>query len=657
MTQNKKTIRNNRFVPLRPDSYTRQYQRLIRRYVGMLKAELEKYVNNVFKKDEEGDGDRAQEIAEIITILLLFWNSRKTEVPAEIQSLFNKVNSFNDAQFVKMIKAISGLSIIRANGEMGQTLTNPKDVADLLGEVDVYRLEPFLPALRKTWQDNQLTYVDESIRKLIIDSQGIMTTGILLAATNAEIQKQLDGLFTAAENRMYRGVSEQITVLDSSLDRNRQKSFRGKAYEWVTMRDERVRGTPGGKYPKARPSHFHRDTLIFYWSDPPQGGHPGEAEGCRCKAVMRLMRQGYTFTMARRFDSVRFTAQKTDEGFLIDSPVVGRTGILVYRNADGSERRELRLPEDVFHADSLKSFAGKPITVNHPSGKVTSKNVKSLMVGTMLSASKLDDDKVQTNIVIYEPEHIGENRELSLGYDVTLEETPGEWNGQRDDAIQRNISVNHLSIVKRARAGQIARLNVDSDEEIDIIDSEPQRPIMPKLRLDTGIEYETPPEVIAAYTKMNTDMAALQNTHGATTVSLEKMTAERDTLKARVDNIDAEIKAAVDKQAAQLKLDSEALAAVAEVAKSYNIDCNGKQIKDIKIAVITAANPSFKADGKSDVYIDAAFDMVPAKRADQAMQAQRQAVNGNVQQTQQKADAGEYVDPADAWRQGLAKRA
>ena len=40
-----------------------------------------------------------------------------------------------------------------------------------------------------------------------------------------------------------------------------------------------------------------------------------------------------------RYDTVPIHAQKTDEGFIRDKPVIGRTGVLVYRNADGSERR------------------------------------------------------------------------------------------------------------------------------------------------------------------------------------------------------------------------------------------------------------------------------------------------------------------------------
>ena len=55
----------------------------------------------------------------------------------------------------------------------------------------------------------------------------------------------------------------------------------------------------------------------------------------------------------QRFDQVTFAAKRTAEGFIRDTPIVGRTGILLYRNADGTERREYRPPEEAFKADSL----------------------------------------------------------------------------------------------------------------------------------------------------------------------------------------------------------------------------------------------------------------------------------------------------------------
>lgn len=49
-----------------------------------------------------------------------------------------------------------------------------------------------------------------------------------------------------------------------------------------------------------------------------------------------------------------------------------------------------------------------------------------------------------------------------MGYNLELDETPGEWNGQPYDAVQHNIRVNHLALVQEARAGEKARLNIDS---------------------------------------------------------------------------------------------------------------------------------------------------------------------------------------------------
>ncbi len=41
-------------------------------------------------------------------------------------------------------------------------------------------------------------------------------------------------------------------------------------------------------------------------------------------------------------------------------------------------------------------------------------------------------------------------KELSVGYLVDTIEEPGEYNGERYDAIQTNIRVNHLAVVPEA---------------------------------------------------------------------------------------------------------------------------------------------------------------------------------------------------------------
>lgn len=153
----------------------------------------------------------------------------------------------------------------------------------------------------------------------------------------------------------------------------------------------------------------------------------------------------------------------TEEGYLIDHPIVTSVGIFVYHNPDGSERRELRLPEEVFAAKSLESYKGKPIIITHEAGYVDTENVQEEHVGTILSEGYQDGNDVRAEIVIHDMDTVKNIglRELSCGYNLRLEETPGVWEGQPYDAIQRDIEINHLALVEKARAGEQACLNID----------------------------------------------------------------------------------------------------------------------------------------------------------------------------------------------------
>lgn len=320
-------------------------------------------------------------------------------------------------------------------------------------------------------------------------------------------------------------------------------------------------------------------------------------------------------TTVTRFDYSSFQAVHTDDGFLVDTPVVARIGIQEYRRADGTIRLEFRPPEEVFHADALASMRGKPITVDHPaSGRVTSKSAHRDVIGTMLTEGKQDGEHVRTDITIHSPEAIGDRRELSLGYTATLDETPGEWNGQRYDAIQRNIRINHLSVVKKGRAG-VARLNLDSDEEVFSTQQE-QQTMTVKVKLDNGIEYDAAPEVSVELNKLRADAAAAQS-------KLDAATAQKDALQAKVDAQDDALKTAREQGRAEAlkRLELEG------TATKFKVDHAGKTDRQIKEAVIQSVRKDAVLTDKSDVYVDAAFDMAVEVAPQQAMAGQRQAVH------------------------------
>lgn len=170
-------------------------------------------------------------------------------------------------------------------------------------------------------------------------------------------------------------------------------------------------------------------------------------------------------THVTRLDSIPLNqTYYTAEGYLVDRPVVTSTGIFEYIEANGSKRRELRLPEEVFDPESLKSYRGKPIIITHEAGLITKDNVGEEEIGTVMSEGYRSGEDVRAEVIIHDTDKMKAAglKALSLGYNLDLEETPGMWNGQHYDAIQRNIRINHLALVADARAGERARLNIDS---------------------------------------------------------------------------------------------------------------------------------------------------------------------------------------------------
>lgn len=343
-----------------------------------------------------------------------------------------------------------------------------------------------------------------------------------------------------------------------------------------------------------------------------------------------------------RFDVIELkSATKTDEGFILDTPVVSRTGVFDYLNEDGSIRREYRPPEEVFNADSLASLKGKPITVEHPDELVTDSNAKYLTIGTMLSEGRKDGENLVTDIVIHSPSDMGNRRGLSLGYSLDLEETPGEINGERYDAIQRNIRYNHLSIVKNGRAGAVARLNMD---KCQIVENQPEESKMPKVRLDNGIEYEVTPEVEAAFGKLRKDNADLQT-------KAESTQAKADALQARVDSFPSEL----DKVKREARVDAEQRIQLEATAKQFNVDCAGKTNIEVKKAIIVAINKDADLSNKSDAYIDARFDVALETVDADAMSKQRQAAFNADKHEDKKSEQLPSAARRDSMVNGLGK--
>lgn len=160
----------------------------------------------------------------------------------------------------------------------------------------------------------------------------------------------------------------------------------------------------------------------------------------------------------------------TNDGFLLCEGVpIARIGELLYAagevpvepGRDGIIRIE-RTPEEVFRPETLASFEGKPVTMDHPAEFVTPDTWRQLAVGITQNVRRgegLDADYVVADLLItdraaieavrFDAKALDKSplREVSCGYDADYEQfEPGR-------GVQRNIIGNHVALVERGRCG------------------------------------------------------------------------------------------------------------------------------------------------------------------------------------------------------------
>uniref|UniRef100_UPI003AF676A9 DUF2213 domain-containing protein n=1 Tax=Thiolapillus sp. TaxID=2017437 RepID=UPI003AF676A9 len=141
-----------------------------------------------------------------------------------------------------------------------------------------------------------------------------------------------------------------------------------------------------------------------------------------------------------------------------------RTGILVYRMADGSERREYVPPETLFNADSMEVMTGIPLTLNHPVAGVSPDNYNEVVAGAVV-ATDAQGEYLGVDVTVNARDAIDAVKsgtsQLSCGYFVTTMDMDGQIDGERYDAIQIARKYNHLAVVDYGRAGPECSLNLD----------------------------------------------------------------------------------------------------------------------------------------------------------------------------------------------------
>ena len=379
--------------------------------------------------------------------------------------------------------------------------------------------------------------------------------------------------------------------------------------------------------------------------------HPSYANGheldiiwvcASCHAKLHAKDSADTHTVTR-YDFLGFAGEgdtemvhslkETNEGYLSGRAVVTNVGVFPYivRDNDGSVKvvRELRTPEEVSNTDSIQSLRMIPLTNEHPDEAVNIENIKDVQVGFTGDKILWDQYRLSVPVTITDKQAVMDiksgKRGLSCGYKVDIEETSGNWLGTQYDVVQRNIRYNHIAIVDRGRAGDDARLKLDSiGDSIGILKTDElpnnisiggiSSMNLKKINID-GIVYEAEANVIDAYTEAKSKLEQLQKDSKEELTKAQdenaKITGERDQLKADKEKVDKELEEL--KKVAPNMINEAVKARIALLDAATKAEA---EIKDemtdleIKKTVILKVSPEANLDDKDEAYINARFDVV-----------------------------------------------
>jgi len=336
--------------------------------------------------------------------------------------------------------------------------------------------------------------------------------------------------------------------------------------------------------------------------------------------------------------------------------VITNIGIFPYLMADGSIEYELRHPDDVFDSDSMKSLKMKPLTNEHPPVMLTPENVNEYQVGNVGDNPFNGDNIHLSNDMIIQDKQAIEDvlsgkRELSAGYSADVVDESGTWLGVKYTKRQKNIRYNHVALVDKGRAGEAARVRLDSGDGamVNIVNDmailvannnggKQMAENMKKVKLD-GVDYEAEAPVISALTNSQKTLDSVNVSLKEANGKLSAIEAERDSLKETVAKLKAD---SLDESAISARVDEKLR--IFSYAKEANVEiADGASDMDIKKQVILSQFSTAKLDGRDEVYINSRFDCA-VEEIDAAREA---GANATVREAGHK-DAGAVDVVADA---------
>lgn len=161
------------------------------------------------------------------------------------------------------------------------------------GELARIHSSPFTPQMEsksRAFVQENVRLIKKMTREQVTAIRDIVVVAVQQQTTYREVKADIEEQFGLTKSRAELIARDQILKHNAEVTEELHKQAGVTKYIWNTSHDERVRGTPGGKWPKG--NHYFLDGKIFEYSNPPvvdtktgRKANPGQDYQCRCIAI------------------------------------------------------------------------------------------------------------------------------------------------------------------------------------------------------------------------------------------------------------------------------------------------------------------------------------------------------------------------------------
>lgn len=244
-----------------PVRIEQQYAKILREVIDGINLELKGRIADEIKAEVAAreDGYRADDLSAVLRAIRSLATGNIPGL-SFVRSIGDSVRSAIDGNWQKAINQAIGVNVALPG-------------TDMSANVDA-------------WAEENTALITNLAQSYLSKVTTAVNSGFRDGLSWRDISKNIQSETGVAKRRADLIARDQVATMNMQVTKQRAADLDIKQFVWRTMEDQRVRGNPSGRYPKANPSHYARNGKTYNWSDGAgaRDTFPGQAINCRCYA-------------------------------------------------------------------------------------------------------------------------------------------------------------------------------------------------------------------------------------------------------------------------------------------------------------------------------------------------------------------------------------